>query len=279
MPVRPARRADLPADPDLEHAFTTDPDSVFLAEEDSRPAGLAAGVLRGDVFQVVALSVPEALRGRGHGGALWSALRASARERGAKSMELLLPPHAASTGLVASRGLPLRGAVLRLAASPAALREKADAPGGPPLGATLGSWGLPTGLSGWVADLDGAVRGFSRRPEWSAWLVRDGSEVLSVRRRGRPEGIGAIRRSGATALVGPVETAAPDLLAGLLPHLARRAAAQGAARVELFLPAEARAALESALEAGFRVEETWLHVATRLRGDLRRYAGGGPRFF
>lgn len=285
MPVRPARLADVPADPDLRHAFGTDPDSAFVFEADGEPAGFAAGALRGEVFQVVALEVPPAHRGRGHGTALWTALRGSARERGAKGVELLVPAEPLAAGFVVSRGLPLRSTVLKLEANPASLAPEegaGDATGTarrPRLGATLGTAGLPTGLSGWVLDLDRAARGFPRRPEWSAWLSREGAEVLAIRRRGRPEGVAAIRRSGRVALVGPVEVAAPELLAGVLPPLARRAAAAGATRVEAYLPAEARAAIESAFSAGFRVTEAWLLVATRPRGDFRRYAGGGPRFF
>jgi hypothetical protein len=53
----------------------------------------------------------------------------------------------------------------------------------------------------------------------------------------------------------------------------------GGRRFSLALPAEARTLLLAAASLGFTAVSTRVLLADRRRGDLRRYAGGGGRFF
>jgi hypothetical protein len=104
-------------------------------------------------------------------------------------------------------------------------------------------------------------------------------EVLALRRRGRPEAVGALRRVGTRAWIGPVAGRSPEAAAHLLVALAVRAGASGASRLVVRLPAEAAALLEAARRLGLAAEGAIPFLALRRRGDLRRLAGApGPLF-
>jgi hypothetical protein len=137
--------------------------------------------------------------------------------------------------------------------------------------------GFGAALSGWVADLDRETRGFARVPEWERAVAQ--GEVLALRRRGRPEAVGALRRAGVRAWIGPAAGRSPEAAAQLLAALAARAGASGASRLVVRLPADAAALLEAARRLGLAAEEAIPFLALRRRGDFRRLAGApGPLF-
>lgn len=271
-PLRPARKEDLPSTAgDLGHALATDPEGVFAAgAEGPPPLGLAAGVVRGDVLAVVHLEVVRAARGKGAGPALFSAVRSYGALRGARAVEFARPADEATLGFLLRAGVPVRGLALRLRARSPRIGEEATAPLTP----------LPVGapLTGWVADLDRETRGFPRTADWSYW-ARTGSELFAARRRGRPEGIGALRIAGVRAFPGPVEAATPDAASDLLLALAAEALRRGAREIEVTLPSEARVPLAALFRAGFSLAGTFPVLAGRSRGDLRRYAASPTSFF
>lgn len=270
--VRPARETDLPTEArDLLHAYATDPEGVFAAgPEGSPPAGLAAGVVRGDVLQVVHLEVVRAARGQGAGPALWKSVRAYGAARGVRSVEFARPADEATLGFLLGAGLPVRGVALRFRAT--SLRPSAEMP--VPLAP------LPPGvpLSGWVADLDRETRGFPRAPDWSYW-TRHGTELFAARRRGRPEGLGALTLLGRRAFLGPVAAVRPEAAAQIFLALAGEALRRGAGEIEAALPSEARLLVTEALRAGLRLAGSFPVLGSRLRGDLRRYAASPTSFF
>ena len=272
VPVRPVRVTDLPKEStDLLHAYATDPEGVFAAGPDGPPPlGLAAGVVRGDVLQVVHLEVARAARGKGTGPALWNAVRAYGAARGARSVEFARSADEATLGFLLGTGLPVRGLALRLRAT--ALRPSAGSP--------LPLAPLPPGvpLSGWVADLDRETRGFPRGVDWSYW-ARRGTDLYAARRRGRPEGLGALTLAGRQALLGPVAAARPEAAAQVFLALAAEAFGRGAKEIDSVLPSEARFLVTEALRAGFRLAGSFPVLGGRLRGDLRRYAASPTSFF
>ncbi|HQR47199.1 MAG TPA: hypothetical protein PK598_14450 [Thermoanaerobaculia bacterium] len=272
VPVRPARETELPKDAgDLLHAYAPDPEGVFSAgPEGAAPLGLAAAAVRGDVLQVVHLEVVRAARGKGVGPALWTAVRAYGAARGARTAEFARPADEGTLGFLLGAGLPVRGVALRLRAAAGKLAEQAPVPLTP----------LPPGapLTGWIADLDRETRGFPRAADWGYW-TRRGSELLSTRRRGRPEGLGALTRAGRRALLGPVAAARPETAAELLLALAGEGLRRGAEEIEAVVPSEARLLVAGALRAGFRVAGFFPVLGGRLRGDLRRYAASPTAFF
>ncbi len=272
FPVRAAREGDLPKEAaDLRHALTTDPEGIFAAgAEGAPPEGLVAGAVRGDLLQIVHLEVARSARGRGAGAALFSAVRAYGAARGTRAIEFARPADGATLGFLLGVGLPMRGVALQLATR--SLRGGDDVP--PPLVP------VPPGapLSGWVADLDRETRGFARTPDWTFW-ARRGTALFSLRRRGRPEAIGALAATGEVGAVGPVAAATPEAATELLLALAGEAARRGARVIRVTLPAEARLPLERALARGFRVEATFPLLSSRARGDFRRYAASPSSFF
>jgi GNAT superfamily N-acetyltransferase len=272
LQVRPVRESDLPEDAaDLRHAFATDPEGTFaVGAEGVPPEGLAAGVVRGELLQIVHLEVSRSARGRGVGAALFAAVRGYGASRGARGVEFMQGTDEVTLGFLLGLGLPVRGVAIRLRAR--TLRAGA---GVPSLLVPVPS-GAP--FSGWVADLDRETRGFARTPDWAFW-ARRGSVLFSTRRRGRPEAIGALATSGRGAAVGPVAAATPEAAAGLLIALAAEAIRRGAGEVRVTTPAEARLLLEHVLGCGFRVEGTFPLLSTRARGDLRRYAASPTAFF
>jgi hypothetical protein len=270
--IRPAREQDLPEEAaDLRHALATDPEGLFAAgAEGEPPQGLAAGAVRGDVLQVVHLEVPRSARGRGAGGALFSAVRSYGAARGARGIEFARSADGATLGFLLGLGLPVRGVAVQLVTrslrkGDASLPLLVPVPAGAP-------------LSGWVADLDRETRGFPRTPDWAFW-ARHGAALYSTRRRGRPEAIGAMTAEKEEATVGPVSAATPEAAASLLLALAGEAARRGARVIRVTLPAEARLPLERALAGGFRVEGTFPLLSSRVRGDLRRYVASPSPFF
>jgi hypothetical protein len=68
----------------------------------------------------------------------------------------------------------------------------------------------------------------------------------------------------------------PEAAAEFLPLLASRA---GGKRFSIALSGEARTLLDAAERLGFAPLSTRVLFGERRRGDLRRYAGGGGRFF
>jgi GNAT superfamily N-acetyltransferase len=270
--VRLARQSDLPEKAsDLLHAFATDPEGVFTAgAEGAPPPGLAAGVVRGDVLQIVYLEVARAARGKGVGPALFAAVCSYGAARGVHALEFVQPADEATLGFLLGAGLPVRGVALRLRAS--SLR----ATGVPRLVLTS----LPPGaaLTGWVADLDRETRGFPRTPDWGFW-TRRGTELFAVRRRGRPVAIGALTFAPRRAVLGPVAAGTPDAAVEILLALAAEGVRRDAAEIEVTLPSEARLLLAEALRAGFHLAGTFPLLGGRVRGALRRYAASPTAFF
>jgi hypothetical protein len=82
--------------------------------------------------------------------------------------------------------------------------------------------------------------------------------------------------SGTGTTLGPIAAKTPEAAADLLPLLAARSSGK---RLSLALPEEARTLLLAAGVLGFRAVSTRALLTDRRRGDLRRYAGGGGRFF
>lgn len=272
LPVRSARESDLPKDAaDLRHALATDPEGLFaVGTEGEAPEGLAAGAVRGEVLQIVHLEVSRSARGRGVGAALFAGVRAWGASLGARGIEFARPADEATLGFLLGLGLPVRGVAVRLRAR--SIRAGSEAP--------LLLVPVPPGapLSGWVADLDRETRGFARGPDWAFWR-RQGEELFSTRRRGRPEAIGALSVRGREATVGPVAAATPEAAAGLLVSLALEAVRREAGVIRVTVPAEARLLLERTLGCGFHVEGTFPLLSSRARGDLRRYAASPTAFF
>lgn len=258
---------------DFAHAAATDPDGVFFARtETGVELGRAAGAVRGDSLQLVHLSVAAKARGRGVGRALFDAVRAYGLSRSARFLETVAPGDPASLAFLLRRALPVRTLNLRL---------EARGPGAPAHGDVL----VPVAgaaLAGWVADLDRETRGFSREKDWAQWLRRPGGGVFALKRRGRPEAIGALHSARnetneTMATLGPVEARTPEAGAALLQALFFRAA--DSQRVLIDLPAEARVLIDSAFALGFRLTASLPVLSARPRGDLRRYAASGTAFF
>ena len=272
--VQSAQEEDLPrAAGDLRHALTTDPDGVFAARDGSGSLlGLAAGAVRGDVLLILHLDVARRARGRGVGRVLHAAVAAYGVARGARQVEFLRPAEPETLGFLLSKGLPVRGVALKFRTA-VRLREAASSPGGElvPVGS-----GAP--LAGWVADLDRESRGHARGVDWNVWMRR-GVSVVSLRKRGRPEAVGALTVSAKSAAIGPIEGRTPAAAAELLRLLLAESRRLGALSATLTLPADASALLEAAWDARFRLESTFPLLASRLRGDFRRYAASATAFF
>lgn len=271
-PIRLARESDVPEGaPDLLHALATDPDGVFAAGEEGEVAqGLGAGVVRGDVLQVVHLEVARAARGKGAGAALWSAVRSYGASRGARAVEFARPADKATLGFLLAAGIPIRGLALRLRAlSPRVPAE----PQVPLVPVTPG-----VALTGWIADLDRETRGFPRSVDWRFW-GRGGSELLAMRRHGRPVAIAALTFTSRSAVLGPIAAATPEAASEFLLALTDEAIRRGATRVEVTLPSEARLPLAAALRASFRFTGDFPLLGGRGQGDLRRYAASPTAFF
>jgi hypothetical protein len=239
--------------------------------------GRGAAVVRGETLLLLDLDVAPEARGRGLGAALFSGLRQYGRNRGARGLECASARMNAALAFLLRQGIPARTSIARLEAN-----MRPPLPAEAPLRA--GAWSLSPiaigpGLSGWVADLDRETRGFSRAQEWTHWLRTGAGEAWALKRRGRPEGIAALIRSGAEVALGPIEARDSAGVAAVLPFLLARAGRLGASRVSLTLPLEARGALDAAFASGFRLVSTNPFFAMRPRVDPKRYAGSGGIFY
>jgi len=106
-----------------------------------------------------------------------------------------------------------------------------------------------------------------------------GAAVLALRRRGRPEALGAIFVAGDAAALGPVEAKTPGAAAEMIPLLVTAARARGARSATLTLPDGARLPLAAAFGERFRLEASFPLLASRPRGDFRRYAASPTPLF
>ena len=274
--ARPGEAVPPLGDADLAHARATDPDGAFVAEDaEGRVVGTASAAVREDTLLLLALDVGAAHRGRGAGHVLLAAARAYGAARGARSLEVLAPDEPSSLAFFLQAGLSVRALVLGLEAVALGGLGAREAParGGP---LSLVGPGAP--LSGWIAALDRETRGFARPRDWSR-RAADG-HVVSLKRGGRPVALGAwheeTKGEAKKTALGPIAAKTPEAAADLLSLLAARFSGK---RLSLALPSEARMLLLAARELGFRAVSTRALVTDRRRGDLRRYAGGGGRFF
>jgi hypothetical protein len=224
--------------------------------------------VREDALLLARLEVDFAHRGRGIGRALLEGVRAYGSGRRARALEALAPAGPDGVAFLLRAGLSLRTLVLSFAGAPPA-RTTGTGP--------LDPVGLGAPLSGWVADLDRETRGFARPAEWERAVAK--GEVLALRRRGRPEAVGALRFSGSTAWIGPAAGRSPEAASQLFLALAARAGSSGASRLVIRVPAEAAPLLEAARRLGLAAREAIPLLALRRRGDFRRLAGApGPLF-
>ena len=267
--VRPARAGEWPKAASDAALLATDPEGVFVAvAEGVGVLGRASAAVREDALLLARLEVDAAHRGRGVGRALLEAVRAYGAARRARSLEALCPSGAAGAAFLLRAGLSVRTLVLSFAGPPP--RDAAA-------GGALEPVGLGAPLAGWVAALDRETRGFARVAEWERAVL--GGEVLALRRRGRPEAVGALSRAAGAAFIGPVAGRSPEAAAQLLLVLASRSRASGASRLVVRVPAEALALQAAARRAGLSAAEAIPLFALRHRGDFRRLAGApGPIF-
>lgn len=267
--VRPPRPGEWPKTAADAALLATDPDGALVAaDDDGRIFGRAAAAVREDALLLARLEVDPAARGGGVGRALLEAVRAYGAARRARALEALAPSGAEGVAFLLRAGLSLRTLVLTFGGAPPGTAAGVGA---------LEPVGFGAALSGWVADLDRETRGFARVPEWERAVAQ--GQVLALRRRGRPEAVGALRRSGTRAWIGPAAGRSPEAAAQLLVALAARAGASGASRLVVRLPAEADALLEAARRMGLAAEEAIPFLALRRRGDFRRIAGAPGALF
>jgi GNAT superfamily N-acetyltransferase len=267
--IRPARAGEWPRTGPDAALLATDPDGALVAaSEDGRVLGRAAAAVREEALLLARLEVDPTHRGTGVGRALFEAVRAYGAARRARALEALAPSGPEGVAFLLRAGLSLRTIVLSFSGAPHARAGGAGA---------LEPVGFGAPLSGWVADLYRETRGFARLAEWERAVAR--GEVLALRRRGRPEAVGALRFSGATAWIGPAAGRSPEAAAQLFLALAARAGGAGATRLVVRVPAEALPLLEAARRTGLAARESIPLLALRRRGDFRRLVGApGPLF-
>jgi GNAT superfamily N-acetyltransferase len=278
--ARPGEAVPPLGDADLAHARATDPDGAVVARDaEGRVVGTASAAVREDTLLLLALDVGTAHRGKGVGRTLLAAARAYGAARGARALEVLAPDEPSSLAFFLRAGLSVRALVLGMeAVAPGDF----GAPGAPARGAPLALVGPGAPLSGWIAALDRETRGFARPRDWGR-RAADG-HVVSLRRGGRPVAVGAwheetkgeAKEEAKVTALGPIAAKTPEAAADLLLLLAARFPGK---RLTLALPSEARMLLLAAGTLGFRAVSTRALLTDRRRGDLRRYAGGGGRFF
>jgi len=267
--VRPARAAEWPKTAADAALLATDPDGALVAAAaDGRILGRAAAAVREDALLLARLEVDPAARGGGVGRALLEAVRAYGAARRARALEALAPSGPEGVAFLLRAGLSLRTLVLTFVGAPPKSAAGAGA---------LEPVGLGAPLSGWVADLERETRGFARVPEWERAVAT--GEVLALRRRGRPEAVGALRRAGTRAWIGPAAGRSPEAAAQLLVALAARAGASGASRLVVRVPAEAAALLSAARSLSLVAGEAIPLLTLRRRGDFRRIAGAPGAIF
>lgn len=271
--ARPGEAVKSPPDADLAHARATDPDGAFVARlADGRVVGTASAAVREDVLLLLDLEVECTHRGGGVGRALLAAARAYGSARGARTVDVVAPDDPSTLAFFLGAGLSLRTLVVGME------REAEGRPGTPDGGG--GSRGTPLSpvgphapLTGWIAALDRETRGFARPRDWGR-LAAEG-HVVSLKRGGRPVALGAWQERENEVALGPIAGKTPEAAAeilALLPRSPRK-------RLSLALPSEARVLLLAANALGFRASSTRALLSDRRRGDLRRYTGGGGRFF
>jgi GNAT superfamily N-acetyltransferase len=267
--VRPARPGEWPKSGPEAALLATDPDGALVAAgAEGRILGRAAAAVREDALLLARLEVDPPHRGTGIGRALLEGVRAYGAARRARAFEALSPGGPEGVAFLLNAGLSVRTLVLSFAGTPPRTDDRA---------AVLEPVGFGPALSGWIADLDRETRGFARLSEWERAV--GAGEVLALNRRGRPDGLGALRRAGARAWIGPVAARSPESAAQLVSSLAARAGASGASRIFVRVPAEAAALLAAARGLRLAAEDAIPLLALRRRGDFRRLAGApGPLF-
>ncbi len=209
------------------HLLGTDPDRLWVAEEDGEIAGFTAALVRDGTWFLSSLFIAPGAQGSGLGSELLERAWGETPERRITIADAIQP---VSNAMYAKRGLVPTTPLLELGGEPQ-LANDGDLEASDPDPATL-------------AALDAAAYGFDRAPDHGFWASRTRATVW--RRRGEPVGYAYVSAGGR---IGPLAGRDGEAAAATL----RAELARAGGAVSLDVPGSARELVETALAAGLRI--------------------------
>jgi GNAT superfamily N-acetyltransferase len=273
LPVRHGRQP-WPAPPPIafpKFCLADDPDGLWVAEHGDTIVGFGFSWMTEKFWFLSQLFVRPETQAKGVGQALLSKTLMQAEGNGATNRALITPAYnIASTGLYLNNGLYARELLYRVAAPAQAVARSLINAG---YDATpIAPWPEPRE---WMAEIDEALLGL-RRDLHHRFLLGGGTERgVRVERTGGLAGYAYISAEGH---VGPLAIA-PDADAKAVVTTALRCAlASGPSRVSMIVPGGADVVMQAVLALGFRIEEPYVLMASRLFGNWCNYLRRTPGF-
>jgi GNAT superfamily N-acetyltransferase len=267
-------RQPWPAPPPIAFAkfcLAEDPDGLWVAEQGDTIVGFGFSWMTEKFWFLSQLFVSPETQAKGIGRALLSKTLIQAECNGATNRALITPAYnIASTGLYLNNGLYPREPLYRMAApSHAVAQNLADAG----YDATpVAPWPEP---DEWTGRIDQALLGFRRDLHHKFLLGAAGARAVRIERAGGLAGYAYISAQGQ---VGPLAIA-PDADAKAVVTTALRCALEcGPSQVSTIVPGRADVVMQTVLALGFRIEESYVLMASRPFGDWRNYLPRAPGF-
>jgi GNAT superfamily N-acetyltransferase len=245
---------EMDTDPDLRHLFTHDPDGFFTAYERDETLGFAAAHVRARQCILSELWVLPQHHGRGAGQALLSRALAYGERSGAREYLGVVPAEPEIQALLLGNGFSPLTPVYHFSLAAGAAAELAK-----PLTRLLAGQDATADLLNrrGQADLDRidrVTRNITREADHVFWLKDRGLRGALVQQGAR---IAAYAYGGASQ-VGPVAGSTQDAALSALGWAIDLALRDGAAAVELRIPAPFRSAVDALLETNARLRSTLL---------------------
>ena len=270
---RGALDLDMEVDPDLDHLRTHDPDGFFTAVYRDETLGFAAAHVRSRQCVLSGLWVLPQHQGRGAGEALLTKALAYGERSGAREFLAVVPPTGAVQSLLLRYELaPVTPVyVLHLggdAADAVASSLVRLHPGQRATSELLGRRGQAD-----VDRIDRVTRGVTRDVDHVYWLKKKGLDAALVRQGARIAAYGY----GGSDQVGPAAGSSREAALSALGWTLRLALDAGAPLpLEVHVPARFTEAVETLLEGGARLSDTWILYGKGLSVGLDRVILGPP---
>jgi GNAT superfamily N-acetyltransferase len=267
-------RQPWPAPPPIafpKFCLAEDPDGLWVAEHRETIVGFGFSWMTERFWFLSQLFVSPKAQAKGIGQALLSKTLMQAERNWATNRALItLAYNITSTGLYLNNGLYSREPLYRMAAPAQAVAQNLADIGYDTT--PIAPWPEP---AEWTRRIDQQLLGFRRDLHHKFLLGGGAARAVRIERAG---GTAGYAYTSAEGHVGPLAIA-PDADAKAVVTTALRCALESRpSQVSMIVPGRADVVMRAVLALGFRIEETWVLMASRPFGNWCNYLPRTPGF-
>jgi GNAT superfamily N-acetyltransferase len=264
---------DMEIDPNLVHLITHDPDGFMTALDRDETVGFAAAQVRSRQCILCELWVLSQHQGKGAGEALLSKVIAYGERSGARGYMAVVPVEASAQALLLKHGFEPITPVYHFSLDREASRRLGPAlsrllPGEDVSREVLEFRGQPD-----LERIERVTRNLTREVDQMYWLKTRNLNVAFIRQGTRV----AAYAFGGAGQAGPAGGSSQDAaLAAVGWSIDMAAKADPSGRIDLYVPAAFKPAVESLLEGGARLTTTFVLMGRGVTTTFDRCIFGAP---